>query len=155
MQKIVRFELDAYIPANTSVYAAVAFDGVWNYYDAASATWVPCADVDAALSASKSVVLNSGNLWYVQGLENFVLGAVKSIQVAFRAKNSAANVTPVLRKFAMTYLGVDSYEVLLIGRSAYADLSVRHEQGTYTKTLVKNKTSQALTMVLKVCDGTL
>lgn len=155
MQKIVRFELDAYIPANTSVYAAVAFDGVWNYYDAASAAWVPCADVDAALSASKSVVLNSGNLWYVQGLENFVLGAVKSVQVAFRAKNSAANVTPVLRKFAMTYLGVDSYEVLLIGRSAYADLSVRHEQGTYTKTLVKNKTSQALTMVLKVCDGTL
>lgn len=151
IQTLVRYIVDAVIPASTSIVAAVAFDGVWSYYDGAA--WVQAASMDAALQSGQALALDTGSLYYVQGLENFAVNGVAAIQVALRLKSSVVSATPSVKKLGVSSSRKDHYETLMVGRSALADISVKHAQGDYAQTVVKNKSAVAMTVTVKVYDG--
>jgi hypothetical protein len=147
----------ASIPANTSIKAAVSFDGgtTWSYYSTTTQGWVVATDKATALANGATLTQVSGYKYAVTGLTNMPVGAMQNIQLALSLASSAVNVSPIVYYTSLAYVGVGTYGTLLIGSygNGYADIGIKHPAGVYTTTNVKNNQSYPITMTLKICDG--
>jgi hypothetical protein len=159
VQTISDVNIYAKIPASTSIKSAVSFDGgaTWSYYNTPTSGWVQAASQAEALAAGAALTLVSGYKYLVAGLTNFNVGSMQNIQISLLVSSTVVNQSPVVYYSTFNYVGVGTYGTLLIGSysNGYADIGLKHPAGVYSTTNIKNNQSSPITMVLKVCDGTI
>jgi hypothetical protein len=118
---------------------------------------VQAASQAEALAAGAALTLVSGYKYLVAGLTNFNVGSMQNIQISLLVSSTVVNQSPVVYYSTFNYVGVGTYGTLLIGSysNGYADIGLKHPAGVYSTTNIKNNQSSPITMVLKVCDGTI
>lgn len=147
---LVKLLVQAYVPSGGSVKAAIAFDGVWSYWNGSQ--WATSTDVVGALSSAPNCTQVDSDTLNIAGAQNLVLTASR-IQLALRIVG-AANSSPLVYGCDQQFLGADVLEPLQLGSySSSAELGVRHISGDYQVTRIKNLKASALSLVLKVFDG--
>ena len=152
VQSITSLELDANLPAGTSIRTLVSFDkGVtWCYWN--GSVWVESLLNDAAFDSTLDAVA-SGSRFVVPGIAGTF--NKETVRFAFQLKSTVATLTPRLYSVNLNYVEAGSMMPLSVGgfNSAMAEIGVKHRQGTYSATSVKNLTQRSLQLVLKVYDG--
>lgn len=152
VQSITSLELDANLPAGTSIRTLVSFDkGVtWCYWN--GSVWVESLLNDAAFDSTLDAVA-SGLRFVVPGIAGTF--DRETVRFAFQLKSTVATLTPRLYSVNLNYVEAGSMMPLSVGgfNSAMAEIGVKHRQGTYSATSVKNLTQRSLQLVLKVYDG--
>lgn len=152
VQSITSLELDANLPAGTSIRTLVSFDkGVtWCYWN--GSVWVESLLNDAAFDSTLDAVA-SGSRFTVPGIAGTF--DKETVRFAFQLKSTVATLTPRLYSVNLNYVEAGSMMPLSVGgfNSAMAEIGVKHRQGTYSATSVKNLTQRSLQLVLKVYDG--
>lgn len=152
VQSITSLELDANLPAGTSIRTLVSFDkGVtWCYWN--GSVWVESLLNDEAFDSTLDAVA-SGSRFTVPGIAGTF--DKETVRFAFQLKSTVATLTPRLYSVNLNYVEAGSMMPLSVGgfNSAMAEIGVKHRQGSYQATSVKNLTNRSLSLVLKVYDG--
>jgi hypothetical protein len=149
VQSITSVNLDAKIPAGTSIRAMASFDmgATWKYWSGSAWTEAPLTDASFDLCADISTSVPG-----VSGVFDY-----PTVRFAFQLKSTITTLTPRLYAVRMNYVEAGSMMPLSVGgfNSYTADIGVKHRQGSYQATSVKNLTNRSLSLVLKVYDGAL
>ena len=153
VQKIDSCTLVANIPVGTSVKSAFSIDGVWYSHDGSAVA--ERQDRASALSAASAITPTVANEYQVPGLTQ--LDVNKSELVVAVQLVGTVSATPEVYAIVYRLKARDMYSPLLIASygSSSGDLGLAHVHGDYSATNVKNKTSAAMSVVLKVYDGAL
>ena len=151
IQSISSVMLDASVPANTSIKTLVSFDkGVtWKYWSGTA--FVTTTLNDSGFDLAPAATLSGSK--YDTGVTGVFDD--QTIRFAFQLQSTVDTVTPRIYAVRMNYVEAGSMMPLSVGAftSTFADIGIKHRQGTYLSTAVKNLTSRDLELVLKVYDG--
>lgn len=153
-------------PENTSMKFLVSFDEgeTYKYYNGTS--WVTAVDIGNGQSLSDPnsfdnamglVAVDDGK-YEIEELQNYIINHPddKYIQFAVDMGTNNDKVAPTITGYDIIVDENPIYEALTIGgyNSLFADLGLKHVQGDYTVTTLKNLTGGTITLIVKVCDGT-